>query len=75
MPPVPRCSRKVTWDEVGRGLAFAEFLATLTNRERRVCLSQLVPCTDATASAANGWQLRCRVLKKFHAYFRPDNPA
>jgi DNA-directed RNA polymerase specialized sigma24 family protein len=63
---------EATWDDVSRGLAFNEFLATLTGREREFCLSELLRLTEYTApsplSAANGWQLRCRVLKKFRIY-------
>jgi DNA-directed RNA polymerase specialized sigma24 family protein len=70
-----RAARKeATRDEIGRGLALNEFLATLTRREREFCLSHLLPPTEMTApivlSASNGWQLRSRVLKKFRTYFK-----
>jgi hypothetical protein len=59
-------------DEVDRGLAFNEFLATLTCREREFCLSQLLPQTECAAPArfsiTNEWQLRSRVRKKLQIY-------
>jgi DNA-directed RNA polymerase specialized sigma24 family protein len=69
--------KEATRDEVGRGLAFNEFLATLTGREREFCLSELLGQGEYTASsplsAANGWQLRCRVLRKFVLYILQEN--
>jgi DNA-directed RNA polymerase specialized sigma24 family protein len=69
-----RVARKeAIWEEVGRGLALTEFLATLTSREREFCrselLSQTEPMVHPSLTATNGWQLRCRVLKKFRTYF------
>ena len=65
--------KEATWEEVGRGLALAEFLATLTGREREFCLSELLSQTETTVrspiSATNRWQLRSRVLKKFQTYY------
>lgn len=64
---------EATRDEIDRGLYFGEFLATLTRREREFCLTELLALHEATSSptftAANGWQLRCRILRKFRAYF------
>jgi hypothetical protein len=71
--------KEATRDEIDRGLSIQEFLATLTGRERDFCLSELLrqtkPDVPSSASAANVWQLRSRVLKKFRNYFRPDNRA
>jgi hypothetical protein len=70
--------QEATWEEVGRGIALTEFLATLTGREREFCLSELLPQTEPAVrppiSATNGWQLRSRVLKKFRNYFLQKNP-
>ena len=64
---------EATRDEVSRGLDLNEFLTTLTRREREFCLHELLEphhSGDAPSfSATNGWQLRCRILKKFRAYF------
>jgi hypothetical protein len=69
--------KEATRDEVSRGLAINEFLTTLTGREREFCLSELLRQDEYTApspvSAANGWQLRCRVLRKFLIYFLQEN--
>jgi DNA-directed RNA polymerase specialized sigma24 family protein len=71
--------KEATWEEVGRGLALAEFLATLTGREREFCLSELLPQAEPAArhplSVTNGWQLRSRVLKKFRIFFLQKNPS
>ena len=64
---------EATRDEVSRGLDLSEFLTTLTRREREFCLRELLEphnSSDAPSfSTTNGWQLRCRILKKFRAYF------
>jgi hypothetical protein len=64
--------REAMLDHVDRSLVIQEFLATLTHREREFCLCDLMrqpgPWCHAEFSRANGWQLRCRVLKKFQAY-------
>ncbi len=64
---------EATRDEVSRGLDLSEFLTTLTRREREFCLYELLEphrSRDVPSfSATNGWQLRCRILKKFRAYF------
>ena len=71
--------KEATRDEVSRGLAFNEFLATLTGREREFCLSELLRQdeykTPTPLSAANGWQLRCRVLRKFADLHPPRKSA
>jgi hypothetical protein len=71
--------KEAAWEEVGRGIALSEFLATLTGREREFCLSELLPQSEPTVrptlSATNEWQLRSRVLKKFRNYFLVNNPA
>jgi DNA-directed RNA polymerase specialized sigma24 family protein len=65
--------KEASCEEVGRGLAFNEFLATLTGRELEFCLSELRPEADRqqrpTLSMANVWKLRSRVLKKFRKYY------
>ena len=65
--------KEASKDDVGFGLAFSEFLATLTVREREFCLSELLRQaerpTALSPSSANVWQLRCRILKKFRIYF------
>lgn len=69
--------KEATSDEIGRGLAIQEFLATLTRREREFCMSDLMKQTKVTVpseiSLTNGWQLRSRVLKKFRTYFLQEN--
>jgi hypothetical protein len=71
--------KEATWEEVGRGIALNEFLATLTGREREFCLSELLPQNEPTVrptlSATNEWKLRSRVLKKFRNYFLQKNPV
>jgi|SRR5271157_2616479 len=56
-------------DETGRGLDIQQFLVTPSRREQEFCvsdlLSQLKHTIQSGASAANGWQLRGRVLKRF----------
>jgi hypothetical protein len=71
--------KEAAWEEVGRGIALNEFLATLTGREREFCLSELLPQAEPTLrpplSVTNGWKLKSRVLKKFRNYFLEKNPS
>ena len=71
--------KEATWEEVGRGIALNEFLATLTGKEREFCLSELLSQKESTVrpsiSATNGWKLRSRVLKKFRNYFSKKIPC
>lgn len=69
-----RAARKEsTVPECERGLVIQEFLDTLTPREREFCLCYLLnefePSSRRNFTAANGWQLRCRVFKKFRTYY------
>jgi hypothetical protein len=68
---------EATSDDVDGRMVIQEFLGMLTPREREFFLSDLVSETDsdgqAILSAANIWQLRSRVLKKFRAYCRRDS--
>jgi DNA-directed RNA polymerase specialized sigma24 family protein len=65
--------KEATWDEVGRELILQEFLTTLSHREREFCLSYLMQQANSPVrpkvSAANGWRLRSRVLKKFRTFY------
>lgn len=69
--------KEADWDDVDRGLAIQEFLATLTRREREFCLTELLRETKAVpaspVSRVNGWKLRSRVLKKFRNYMLPTH--
>jgi hypothetical protein len=69
--------KEATSEEVDRGIAFTEFLATLTGREREFCMSELLSQKESTLrrplSSTNGWKLRSRVLKKFRVYFLQTN--
>jgi len=69
-----RAARKEsTVPECERALIIQEFLDTLTPREREFCLAYLLnefdPSSCRNFSAANGWQLRSRVFKKFRTYY------
>lgn len=70
---------EATWDELDDRLNIQDFLTTLTRREREFFLAELTQqpriANEPPGSAANGWQLRCRVLKKFRMYFfTEDSP-
>lgn len=64
---------EATFDQADWGLMVQEFLRTLTPREREFCLADLMKEGAGIGlkkvSVANGWQLRCRVLKKFRKYY------
>lgn len=69
-----RVARKEsTVPDCERGLVIQEFLDTLTPREREFCLvyllNELEPSSRRKFTAANGWQLRSRVFKKFRMYY------
>lgn len=65
--------RESTTEQCERGIVIQEFLETLTPREREFCLAYLLnevdPGLRCEFTSANGWQLRCRVLKKFRMYW------
>jgi hypothetical protein len=64
---------EATVDDISGGLDIQDFLATLTRREREFFFTHLMRQSTHTVpsdlSSTNGWQLRCRVLKKFRRFF------
>jgi len=63
---------KTSGDDSQCNLLLEEFLKTLTPREREFCLTYLLAtCGESElpgVSAANIWQLRCRVMRKLRLF-------